>query len=67
MKRVLAVVLVGLAVGATLAGQSSPAMVAKSKFAIGGAGNQYDFTVTAHTLVLTQKPAGAVIKLARLE
>ncbi|MGH9253688.1 MAG: hypothetical protein ACRD3C_03875 [Vicinamibacterales bacterium] len=43
------------------------AMVAKSKFAIGGAGNQYDFSVTGNTLVLTQKPAGAVIKLVRLE
>ena len=43
------------------------AMVAKSAFAIAGAGNQYDFTVTGNTLVLTQVPSGAVIKLARLE
>lgn len=43
------------------------AMVAKSKFAIGGAGNQYDFAVTGNSLVLTQQPAGAVIKLTRLE
>ena len=50
--------------GNTLA---TKAMVAKSKFAIGGAGNQYEFTVTGNTLVLTQKPAGAVIKLTRLE
>jgi len=42
------------------------AMVAKSKFAI-GAGNQYDFAVSGNTLTLTQKPAGAVITLARLE
>jgi len=46
---------------------ATKAMVAKSAFAIGGAGNQYDFNVTGNTLVLTQKPAGAVIKLVRLE
>ena len=46
---------------------ATKAMVAKSKFAIGGAGNQYDFTVTGNSLVLTQRPAGAVIKLSRLE
>ncbi len=50
--------------GNTLA---TKAMVAKSAFAIGGAGNQYEFTVTGNTLVLTQKPSGAVIKLVRLE
>ena len=50
--------------GTTLA---TKAMVAKSAFAIGGAGNQYEFNVTGNTLVLTQKPAGAVIKLTRLE
>jgi len=43
------------------------AMVAKSAFAIGGAGNQYEFTVNGNALVLTQKPSGAVIKLVRLE
>jgi len=43
------------------------AMVAKSGFAIGGAGNQYEFTVNGNSLVLTQKPSGAVIKLARME
>lgn len=43
------------------------AMVAKSKFAIGGAGNQYDFTIAGNTLVLTQRPQGAVLKLTRLE
>ena len=43
------------------------AMVAKSAFAIGGSGNQYDFNVTGNTLVLTQVPSGAVIKLTRLE
>jgi hypothetical protein len=50
--------------GNTLA---TKAMVAKSKFAIGGAGNQYDFTITGSALVLTQKPSGAVLKLTRLE
>jgi hypothetical protein len=50
--------------GNTLA---TKAAVAKSAFAIGGAGNQYEFTVTGNTLVLTQKPAGAVIRLVRLE
>ena len=43
------------------------AMVAKSAFAIGGNGNQYEFTLNGNSLVLTQKPSGAVIKLARLE
>src|SRR6266566_2057192 len=43
------------------------AMVAKSAFAIGGAGNQYEVTVNGNALVLTQKPSGAVIKLVRLE
>ena len=43
------------------------AMVAKSKFAIGGGGNQYEFVVSGNTLTLTQKPAGAVLKLTRLE
>ena len=53
----------------TVAGNTlaTKAMVAKSAFAIGGAGNQYDFTVTGKTLVLTQRPSGAVIKLTRLE
>ena len=50
--------------GKTLA---TKAMVAKSAFAIGGAGNQYEFNVTGNTLVLTEKPSGAVIKLVRLE
>src|SRR5881397_3948889 len=43
------------------------AAVTKSAFAIGGSGNQYEFTVTGNMLVLTQKPSGAVIKLVRLE
>jgi hypothetical protein len=53
----------------TVAGNTlaTRAMVAKSKFAIGGGGNQYEFAVTGNSLVLTQKPAGAVIKLTRLE
>ena len=46
---------------------ATSAMVAKSAFAIGGSGNQYEFNVTGNTLVLTQKPSGAVIKLVRLE
>ncbi len=46
---------------------ATKAMVAKSAFAIGGAGNQYEFSVAGNTLVLTQKPSGAVIKLVRLE
>lgn len=53
----------------TVAGNTlaTRAAVAKSAFAIGGAGNQYDFAVTGNTLVLTQKSSGAVIKLVRLE
>lgn len=50
--------------GNTLA---TKAMVAKSKFAIGGAGNQYEFTISGSSLTLTQKPSGAVLKLTRLE
>ena len=50
--------------GNTLA---TKAMVAKSKFAIGGAGNQYEFAVNGNNLTLTQKPNGPVLKLVRLE
>jgi hypothetical protein len=50
--------------GNTLA---TKAMVAKSAFAIGGAGNQYEFKVTGNNLVLTQKPSGAVLRLVRLD
>lgn len=46
---------------------ATKASVAKSAFAIGGQGNQYEFTVSGNTLVLTQKPSGAIIKLVRLE
>ena len=46
---------------------ATKAMMAKSKFAIGGAGNQYEFTITGNALTLTQKPSGAVLKLTRLE
>jgi hypothetical protein len=46
---------------------ATKAMVAKSKFAIGGAGNQYEFTISGSSLTLTQKPSGAVLKLTRLE
>jgi hypothetical protein len=53
----------------TVAGNmlATKAMVAKSAFAISGTGNQYEFAVNGNTLVLTQKPMGAVIKLVRLE
>jgi hypothetical protein len=50
--------------GNTLA---TKAMMAKSKFAIGGAGNQYEFAIAGNALTLTQKPSGAVLKLTRLE
>ncbi len=50
--------------GNTLA---TKAVVAKSKFAIGGAGNQYEFAIAGNSLTLTQKPSGAVLKLTRLE
>ena len=43
------------------------AKMAKSKFAIGGAGNQYEFAISGNSLTLTQKPSGAVLKLTRLE
>jgi hypothetical protein len=46
---------------------STKAMVAKSKFAIGGAGNQYEFAINGNNLTLTQKPMGPVLKLIRLE
>src|SRR5689334_2943927 len=53
----------------TMAGNTfatKPTM-AKSKFVIGGAGNQYQFAIMGNSLVLTQKPSGAVLKLTRLE
>jgi hypothetical protein len=43
------------------------ATVAKSKFAIGGSGNQYEFAISGNTLTLTQRPQGATLKLTRLE
>jgi hypothetical protein len=46
---------------------ATKALVAKSAFAMAGPGNQYEFTVNGNTLVLTQKPAGPVLKLVRLE
>ena len=53
----------------TVAGNilSTKAMMAKSKFAIGGAGNQYEFAISGNSLTLTQKPSGATLKLTRLE
>jgi hypothetical protein len=41
--------------------------VTGTKFAIGGAGNQYEFAISGNSLTLTQKPSGAVLKLTRLE
>ena len=46
---------------------ATKAMMAKSKFAIGGAGNQYEFAIAGNALTLTQKSSGAVLKLTRLE
>jgi hypothetical protein len=46
---------------------ATKATMAKSKFAIGGGGNQYEFAITGNALVLTQKPSGAVLRLTRLE
>lgn len=46
---------------------STKALVAKSAFAMAGSANQYEFTVNGNTLMLTQKPSGAVLKLIRLE
>jgi hypothetical protein len=46
---------------------ATKAMVAKSKFAIGGAGNQYEFTINGNNLTLSQKPMGPVLKLVRVE
>ena len=46
---------------------ATKAMMAKSKFAIGGGGNQYDFAISGSSLTLTQKPSGAMLKLTRLE
>lgn len=43
------------------------AMMAKSKFAIGGNGNRYEFAISGNSLTLTQKPSGAVLRLTRLE
>lgn len=53
----------------TVAGNmlATKAMMAKSKFAIGGAGNQYEFAISGNSLTLTQRPSGAVLKLTRLE
>jgi len=53
----------------TVAGNTlaTKAMMAKSKFAIGGAGNQYEFAISGNSLTLTQKPSGATLKLTRLE
>jgi hypothetical protein len=45
---------------------TTKALVAKSAFGVGGS-NQYDFAINGNTLVLTQKPSGAVVKLVRLE
>jgi hypothetical protein len=52
------------ATSSTLATKS---LVAKSAFAMAGPGNQFDYTIDADKLVLTQKPQGAVIRFVRLE
>ena len=41
--------------------------VAKSAFVMEGPGAQYEFAVSGKTLVLTQKPSGAALKLVRLD
>jgi hypothetical protein len=41
--------------------------VAKSAFVMEGPGAQYEFTVTGKTLLLTQRPSGATLKLVRLD
>ena len=41
--------------------------VAKSAFVMEGPGAQYEFSVSGNTLVLTQKPSGATLKLVRLD
>ena len=41
--------------------------VAKSGFVMEGPGAQYEFSVSGNTLVLTQKPSGATLKLVRLD
>lgn len=46
---------------------TTTAIVAKSAFGMKGTANQYEFAVNGNTLVLTQKPSGAVTKLIRLE
>ena len=46
---------------------ATKSMVAKSAFAMAGAGNQFDYAIDADKLVLTQKPQGIVIKFVRLE
>jgi hypothetical protein len=46
---------------------TTKALVAKSAFAMAGPANQYEFAVNGSTLVLTQKPTGAVVKLIRVE
>ena len=45
---------------------TTKATVAKSAFAVGG-GNQYEFAMNGNTLLLTQRPSGAVTKLVRVE
>ena len=52
------------ATGNTLTTKS---MVAKSAFAMAGPGNQFDYSVSGDTLVLTQKPQSTVIKFVRVE
>ena len=43
------------------------ATVAKSRFAIGTPGNQYEFTISGSVLTLTERSSGTVLKLTRIE
>ena len=46
---------------------ATKSIVAKSAFAMAGPGNQFEYSVNGNALVLTQKPAGTVIKFVRVE
>lgn len=46
---------------------ATKSMVAKSAFAMAGAGNSFDYSIAGDTLVLTQKPQGIVIRFVRVE
>ena len=52
---------------ATATALATKSIVAKSAFAMAGPGNQFDYSTSGDTLVLTQKPQGIVIKFVRVE